>query len=111
MSPKAELADFVADHLSRSPGGMTTAALASVITGLAGIMSAYTDAQERRGNWGQMLANLKNGVASVKPALNMLRAGGPGYAAIVELADRELQFAALMQDEIVRLQAGESTGV
>jgi hypothetical protein len=38
-------------------------------------------------------------------------ASGPGYAAVVAMADRELQFAALMEDEIVRLQAGETTGV
>jgi hypothetical protein len=111
MSAKTELADFVDNHLSRNPGGMTTMALASVVTGLASILTAYGDAQERRGNWGAMLANLKQGVAGIKPALNTLRAAGPAYAAVVAMADRELQFAALMQDEIVRLQAGETTGV
>lgn len=110
MNAKAELAELVMDHLGRH-GGMATAALASAITGLAAILSAYDDAQERRGNWGTMLGNLRKGVASIEPVLPMLRDAGPDYVAVVELAERELEFAALMQDEIVRLQAGESTNV
>jgi len=99
------------DHVSRG-AGTATVALAAVISGLASIMTAYGDAQERRGNWGGMLANLKSGMTNIEPALPLLRShGGPGFAAVIELAERELAFAAVMQDEIVRLQAGESTDV
>ena len=97
------------DHLSRG-SKLATVGLASTISGLASIMTAYDDAQERRGNWGAMLANLRNGIANIETALPMLRShGGPGVAAVIELAERELSFAALVRDEILRLQAGEST--
>jgi hypothetical protein len=108
MSPKAELAEYVSDHLSRN-ANVSTMALASVIHGLSLIMSAYDDAQEKRGNWGGMLANLKTGIENIEPALPLLRSAGPGVAAVLELAEREMGFAADMQDLIHRLQAGEST--
>jgi hypothetical protein len=111
MNAKAELAELVMDHLSEN-GGMGTVALAAVISGLASILTAYNDAQERRGNWGTMLGNLQAGIANIQPALPLLRAhGGPGVATVIALAERELSFAALMQDEITRLTAGESTNV
>lgn len=109
MSPKAELAELVEDHLSRS-GSAGTVALAAAITGLASILTAYQDAQQKRGNWGTMLSNLRKGEELVRPALPLLRSeGGPGVAAVVALAERELHFAETMADEIMRLQAGEST--
>jgi len=109
MSPKAELAEFVMDHLGRNTNP-TTIALASVITGLASILSAYDDAQEKRGNWGTMLGNLRTGADLLDVALPLLRErGGPGAAAVIEMGEREARFARLVQDEIVRLQAGEST--
>jgi hypothetical protein len=104
MNPKAELADLVMDHLSRNVS-VATVALASVMTGLASLFQAYDDAQERRGNWGEMLAALRRGVASIQPALPVLRSqGGPGVATVIELAERELPFAEQLQEEIVRLQ-------
>jgi hypothetical protein len=111
MSPEAELAELVMDHLGRTGGvAAATAALASVIVGLASILAAYDDAQERRGNWGAMLAHLREGFRHIEPALPVLRRhGGPDVQAVVERAERELPFAALLQDEIVRLQAAEST--
>ena len=108
MRAEAELAELVEDHLGRN-ANVTNVALASTIHGLAQIMTAYGDAQARRGNWGAMLANLKNGIANIQPALPVLRGAGPGVAAIVSMAERELQFASVMQDSIVRLQADEST--
>lgn len=110
MNPKAELAELVDDHLSRN-SSVATAALGSVVVGLAKILTAYTDAQAKRGNWGTMLGNLRSGVADIAPALPMLRTAGPGVAAIVEMAEREIVFANVMQDEIIRLSAGESTAV
>jgi len=109
MSPKAELADFVMDHLSHHRG--PDIALASVVRGLALIMTAYSDAQEKRGNWGAMLANLENGRANIEAALAHLRMVGPGVTRVVEMAEREVRFAQLMHDEITRLQAGGSTNV
>lgn len=111
MNARADLAEMVMDHLGRS-AGPATAALAGVIAGLASIMIAYDDAQERRGNWGGMLANLRRGVTNIEAALPLLRShGGAGVAAVIELAERELAFAAILHDEIVRLQAGQSTDV
>jgi hypothetical protein len=112
MNPKAQLAELVMDHLSRGGGGIATAALGSVITGLAKFLVVYDDAQSRRGNWGEMLGNLRTGVQTLEGALPLLREhGGPGVATVIELAERELDFAAFLQDEIVRLSAGESTNV
>lgn len=112
MNAKAELAEFVNDYLSRKEGGIELVALGAVITGLASILSAYRDAQERRGNWGAMLGNLRDGVAEIERALPLLREhGGPGVATVIELAEQELAFAGSMHDEIVRLTAGESTNV
>lgn len=110
MNAKAELAELVMDHLSRT-GNITTAALASAITGLAKILTAYNDAQEKRGNWGTMLANLRSGIADIAPVLPHLRTVGPSVAAIVQMAEREVVFANVVADEITRLTAGESTNV
>jgi hypothetical protein len=109
MNPKAELAEFVMDHLGQN-ANMATAALGSAVVGLARILIAYEDAQQRRGNWGGMLDNLRSGVQMLEPALPLLRQhGGPGAAALIEMGEREVRFARLVDDEIVRLTAGEST--
>jgi hypothetical protein len=111
MNAKAELAELVDDHLGRN-ATMAKAALGSVIAGLAKFLTAYADAQARRGNWGTMLDNLRRGMNDIEPVLPLLKSqGGPGVATIVELAESELRFAAEMQEEIVRLSAGESTNV
>lgn len=110
MNPKTELAELVDNHLS-GRANVTTAALGSVVVGLAKILTAYMDGQQKRGNWGTMLGNLRSGVADIAPALPMLRTAGPGAAMLVEMAERELVFANEMQDEIIRLSAGESTAV
>jgi len=111
MDPKAELAEFVMDHLGRN-ANRSAAALASAIAGLANIFTAYNDAQERTGNWGGMLGNLRSGADLLDAALPLLRErGGPGVAAVIEMGEREARFARLVEDEIVRLQAGESTAL
>lgn len=107
MDAKAELAELVEDHLSRQ-SNPASVALASVISGLASILTAYQDAQQKRGNWSTMLANLRKGDELVRPALPVLRGEG-GSIALVAFADRQVYFAGMMADEIMRLQAGEST--
>ncbi len=109
VNAKAELADFVMNHLQ---GGPMDAALGTLINGLAAIGTAFDDAQERKGNWGTMLSNLRGGAASARSALEYLRQhGGPGLAALLQFADRHVRFAQLVADEILRLQANESTPV
>jgi hypothetical protein len=109
MDAKAELAELVEDHLGRSADA-SSAALAAVIVGLADILSAFEDAKLKKGNWGTMLGNLRKGDELVRAALPVLKAeGGSGVTAVVAFADRHLYFAGMMQDEIMRLQAGEST--
>lgn len=110
VSAKGQLADLVMDHLTRFGGTIETVSLASVIAGLASLFTAYSDAQERRGNWGAMLDNLRRGISNIEPALPHLRAhGGPGVASVIEMAERELGFAHDVQETILRLQSGEST--
>lgn len=110
MDPKAELAEFVMDHVTRGASSLTPY-LGAACTGITSIAVAFDDAQERRGNWGGMLANLRAGVANLGGAIPTLRIeGGPGLAAFVAFAERQVRFANLMIDEIIRLQAGESTG-
>jgi hypothetical protein len=108
MTAKALLAEFVMDHLGDNDD--KTIALATACTGIAHIASAYDDAQNRRGNWGVMLGNLRSGIQALEQTLPALRRdGGPGVAAVIELGQRELAFARDLQAEIERLQAGEST--
>jgi hypothetical protein len=109
MSAEREVADFVMDHLSR--GKPLDMALGSITAGLADIGNALMDAQEARGNWGAMIANLRVGSERVGVALEPLRKAGPQYAGLVEFAERQQRFALLLVDEIVRLQAQESTPV
>src|SRR5262245_28584908 len=101
MRARAELAELVMDHLSHN--SPTMVATAAVIRGLASIMTAYSDAQGRRGNWSAMLTNLEDGRANIEAALPLLRTAGPDITGLIELAERELGFAAEMHDTIVRL--------
>jgi hypothetical protein len=109
VDAKTELAEFAMSHLRSN---IIDAALGTLINGLAVIGTAIADAQERRGNWGGMLTNLKTGSTTVRSAIEYLRLqSGPAHAGLVEFADRQLRLAQLLSDEIVRLQAGESTPV
>jgi len=109
MTAKGQLADFVMDHLGRN-ASPANVALAAVMTGLARIFTAFDDAQERRGNWGSMLDNLRGGVQLIDAALPHLRThGGPGVADVISMAEREVAFARLVEEDIVRITAGEST--
>lgn len=109
MDAKAELAELVEDHL-REGADVAGNALVSVVTGLASILAAYEDARQRKGNWAAMLANLRRGDELVRASVPILRTtGGSGFASLVAFADRQVYFAGMMQDEIMRLQSGEST--
>ena len=109
MDAKAELAEFVTNHLQGAPIDVV---LGTVCTGLALIGTATVDAQERRGNWSTMMANLKTGIANIRAAVGYLQSqGGPPHAGLVQFANRQATFGQLMLDEITRIQAGESTPV
>jgi len=85
MTAKGDLAEFVMDHLSQNATPANTS-LAAVMSGLARIFTAYNDAQERRGNWGSMLENLRSGIQLIESALAKLRThGGPGVASVVAI--------------------------
>jgi hypothetical protein len=109
MTTKGELAELVMDHLARN-ASPANAALASVMSGLARIFTAYNDAQERGGNWRSTLENLRTGVQLVEAALPLLRTdGGAGVATVIEMAEREVEFARVVEEGIGRMTAGEST--
>jgi hypothetical protein len=109
MSAKGQLADFVMDHLSRN-GSTANVALIAVMTGLSRLFAAFGDAQERKGNWGSMLDNLRGGIQLIDAGLPHLRTdGGPGVADVIEMAEREVAFGRLVEEDIVRITAGEST--
>lgn len=109
IAPQAELAEFVMSYLSR--GNPADPAVGAIVSGLANISTAVNDAQECLGNWGSMLTNLRNGADKVRFALEALRDAGPGFTGLIAFAERQVSFAAVMVDEIVRLQANESTPV
>lgn len=106
MSAESELADFVMNHLGR--GTPLDPAVGAMVIGLADIVNAFSDAQEARGNWGGMLAKLRTGTENVGVAIGLLR-GQAAFSGLVAFAERQHRFAMLLIDEIVRLQAGEST--
>jgi hypothetical protein len=109
MSAKGQLAEFVMDHLSRN-GNPANVSLIAVMSGLTKIFAAFGDAQDRRGNWGPMLDNLRGGIQLIDAALPHLRSnGGPGVADVIEMAEREVSFARDVEADIVRITAGEST--
>jgi hypothetical protein len=108
VKPAAELAELVNDHLSR--GSRIDPAIAAVANGLADIGSAFLDAQDESGNWGRILANLRTGAEQIRIGLEMLR-GQPGFEGLVQFVERQRSFASTMIDEVIRLQAGESTPV
>jgi hypothetical protein len=109
MTAKGQLADFVMDHLSHN-ANPANVSLIAVMSGLAKIFTAFGDAQGRKGNWGSMLDNLRGGIQLIDAALPHLRTdGGPGVADVIEMAEREVVFARLVEDDIVRITAGEST--
>ena len=108
MSAEAELAEFVMNHLGH--GTPLDPFVGAVCSGLAELGKAFGDAQEKRGNWGGILANLRSGSSQVGTGLSMLR-NQPPFAGLVAFAERQQRFAALLIDEVIRLQAGESTPV
>lgn len=108
MNPIDDLASFVEDHLSH--GDKLDPGIGFTVMGLADIGNAILDAQDRTGNWGRMLANLRTGSEQVRVGVEMLR-GKPGFEGLVRYAERQRTFALRMIDDVIRLQAGESTPV
>jgi len=100
-----DLAEWVMDHLSRGRGDGDMA-IAYAASGLMKIATAYNDAQQRKGNWSEMLENLRSGAGEVNFALPLLRAHhGERAAALIAFAERELVFVPLLQDAVARMQA------
>jgi hypothetical protein len=108
MAGEAELAEFVMNHLGH--GTPMDPFIGAVVNGLAEIGRAFGDAQAGRGNWGAILSNLRSGTQQVTIGMNRLRDQAP-FAGLLAFAERQHRFALLLIDEIVRLQAGESTPV
>jgi hypothetical protein len=108
MNPEAELAAFVDDFLAR--GGELHPFIGIVAQGLSQVGEALSQAQEKSGNWGGMLGNLRSGAGLIQGAAERLR-GEAGLERFVAFADTYARFAEAMIDEILRLQADESTHV
>jgi hypothetical protein len=102
----AELRDLIENHLGQSRPEQI--ALAGVCVGLGRIGAAFERAQDRPPNWGAALGELKRGIDDARAVLPMLKSQA-GLAPLVGFAERQVAFAQLLRDEIVRLQAGEST--
>jgi len=110
MSPEAELAELVDILFSR--GKPIDVAVGSMVSGLADIGNALMDAQAMRGNWGSIIANLRVGAEKVRVAIDPVRKmGGPGFEGLAKYAERHLRFAMGMIDDVIRLQANESTTI
>ena len=101
-----ELHDLVENHLSR--GGRAAIALGGACAALGRIAGALQQAYSRTPNWNHALNDLRAAAPELRAALGMLK-GQADLAGLVAFGERQLQFAELLKDEIVRLQAGEST--
>ena len=109
MNPRAQLAEFVEAQIGRRPDP-EAAHLYGLVCALADIATALADAQDKRGNWGGMLANLRNGSQQARVALAWFaERNEPGFAGLVSFAERQLIIAAALAGEIERLQADDHT--
>jgi hypothetical protein len=107
VAGSAELQELVEDHLSR--GKSDDISIAIVCYGLSRVGEALQRLQERSTNWGATLGLLRVGADAIRQGLPSLRQSGVPLDALLSLAERQLAFAELLQNEIVRLQAGETT--
>lgn len=82
--------------------------LAAVVSGLALLSNAFIDTQDTSGKSGTIIANLQSGCEQVRYGLEQLR-GQPGFEGLVNFAERQRAFASILIDEVIRLQADEST--
>jgi hypothetical protein len=103
-----ELQELVENTLSR--GKQSDLPVAVVSYGLSRIGDAIQLIQDGSHNFGAVLGELRAGAELLRQGLPELRKD-PGAAALVSLCERRLPFAELLQQEIVRLQAGETTKV
>jgi hypothetical protein len=93
-----DLAEVVMDHLGRGP--QTDLAVGTIANGLSRISSALHDIQERDGNWSNILRKLRTGVDE---ALRAHRC--TGVAGLMSFAERQLLFAELLEEEVLRRRA------
>ena len=104
-----DLADVVMDHLDRGP--QTDLAVCTIANGLSRISSALHDIQERDGNWSSILRKLRTGVDEVQISIEALRLNGvAGVAGLVSFAERQLLFAELLEEEVLRRRARATLG-
>jgi hypothetical protein len=108
MTPEEQLADLVETFLSH--GQKLDPFMGAVMFGVSQIGDACVDAQKKSGNWGSMLAKLRSGAEAIELAIEHLH-GKSGLERFVAFAERYRLFAREMINEIVRLQADESTHV
>ena len=102
----AQLRELVEDHLSRgAPQDMGIAALA---VGLGAIGAALAEVQSGRANWSAVRERLRQGMKDTRAGLQIAHADRR-LDALRGFAERQLTFAALLDDEIVRVTAGETT--
>ena len=103
---RTQLKELVEEHLSRR--SHKDAGLVGLITGLATIGEVLAATERGTAHWGALVLRLREAIASTKAALKQTR-GDAGLIGLEAFADRELAFATVLEDEIVRLEEGEST--
>ncbi|MEO8161485.1 MAG: hypothetical protein ABI588_08700 [Arenimonas sp.] len=103
---RIQLRELVEDHLSR--GYAKEFGLIGMITGLAVIGDALAEVQSGTGNWAAILERLRAGAKDVRAAVEHSR-DDASLQRIRAFAERQLSFATLLEGEIVRLNAGQST--
>lgn len=102
-----DLAAVVMDHLDRGPH--TDLAVGTIANGLSRISSALHDIQEQDGNWSNILRKLRTGVDEVQISIEVLRAHSyVGVTGLVSFAERQLLFAELLEEEVVRRRTREA---
>lgn len=103
---RIQVKELVEEQLGRR--GQKDAALVDAIAGLAAIHHVLATARRGTAHWGALVLRLREAIVGTKAALKQTQ-GDEGLAGLHAFADRELAFAAVLEDELVRLEEGEST--
>jgi hypothetical protein len=101
-----QLKELVEEHLARNVG--KDAGLIALVGGLGAIARCLSTVQRGNGHWGPLVLELRQAAADTRAGL---KAAGddPGLERLRAFADRQLAFASALEDELVRIEEGEST--
>jgi hypothetical protein len=104
---RVELQELIESHLSR--GKPDDVVIGIVCYGVSRVGEGIQHLQAQSVSWGAALGCVRSGAEAIRQGLPLLRTRQAELAGLIRFGERQLAFAELLEKEIVRLQADQST--